>query len=91
METRLSKSEEKLFRLIPENGEPITSKTLADRFYENEVPMNGRTVVTVMIKRIKLKSAVIAGMPLVKSTEGSGRKSIEVWVAKRPARKRAAK
>lgn len=91
METRLSKNEEKLFKLIPDSGEPVTSEQLAKRFYENNVPYNGRTVITIMIKRIKHKSGLIKTMPLVQSTEGSGRKPIEVWVAPRPASRRAAK
>lgn len=83
METRLSNNEEKLFKLIPKNGKPITSEKLAKVFYDDAVPHNGRTIITIMIKRIKYKSRVISGMPVVESTEGSGPNPIEVWVAPR--------
>ena len=89
METRLSVSEEKVFKLIPADGR-IDTKAIAERFYNGRVPANGRTIITTYVRRLKAKSRLIKTMPRGESTSGSGRKFVEVWL-KKPRVKKAAK
>lgn len=83
LETRLSNNEAKVFKLIPPFGRKITTGALAEKFYNGNVPTNGQTIISIYVKRIKRKSAVIKNMPRIESTEGSGRKFIEVWRAEK--------
>jgi hypothetical protein len=55
---------------------------LTAKFYNGTVPLNGRVYIANLIRSVKRKSAMgIPGMRRVESTEGSGRKAIEVWLA----------
>lgn len=83
MEPRLSRNEKKLYDLIPPRGRRITSDELARGFYGNTIPINGRVYVANLIRSLRRKWRMVPDMRRVVSTEGSGRKAIEVWTAPR--------
>ena len=89
METRLSKNEKRLYGLLPRRGGRIGSDELTQRFYSGTVPLNGRVYIANLIRSVKRKSRLgIPGIRVVESTEGSGRKALEVWLA--PTNERSA-
>jgi hypothetical protein len=93
MEVRLSKNEKRLYGFIIRHrevlrGGRITTDELTIKFYNNTIPPNGRVYVANMLRSIKRKSMVVPGMRQVESTEGSGRRAIEVWLA--PTQERVA-
>ncbi len=88
MDVKLSPSEKKLYDILKRSDRRITSEELAKKFYGGEVPLNGRTVVTILLKRLKAKSKIVPGVRRVHSTEGSGPKALEVWLG--PATRSAA-
>lgn len=82
MTLKLSKNEKRLYGLLPRRGQRIGSEELTALFYGNVVPLNGRIYVANLIRSLKRKSRLgIPGMRVVESTEGSGRKALEVWLA----------
>jgi hypothetical protein len=53
---KYSPAEQKLFRLLPKNGNAIDSGKLMDKFYGgDEMPVHGRTAMNVSLKRLMLK------------------------------------
>lgn len=83
MQPRLSKNEKKLYGLIPRRGRKIDSEQLTQEFYGNGVPLNGRVYVANLIRSLKRKWPLVPDMKRVESTEGSGRRAIEVWLEPR--------
>ena len=82
MDVRLSKNEKRLYGFIPARGRRINSDELTQLFYSGMTPLNGRVYVANLIRSLKRKSRLgIPGMRIVESTEGSGRKALEVWLA----------
>jgi hypothetical protein len=81
---KLSKNEKRLYGFIERNTDPATGTITTDKllklFYRTGAPANGRTVMTILLKRLKNKSKVVDGMRKVQSTEGSGRRALEVWL-----------
>lgn len=84
MEVRLSKNEKRLYGYITRacrSGGRISTDELTKRFYNNVVPINGRVYVANMLRSLKRKCSLVDGMRCIESTEGSGRKALEVWLA----------
>jgi hypothetical protein len=54
---RYSPAERGLFQLLPKNDEPVTSTALMEEFYKGRrVPVNGRTVMNISLKRLADKA-----------------------------------
>jgi hypothetical protein len=84
MQPRLSKNEKRLYGLLTQRrGRRTDSETLTKSFYNNTVPINGRVYVANLIRSLKRKWPLIPQMRKVESTEGSGRRAIEVWLEPR--------
>ena len=82
MDTRLSKNEARLFELVKRAKKPITTDELTKRFYrDGGIPKNGRVYIANLIRSIKSKGDELPEAARLQSTEGSGRRALEVWLA----------
>lgn len=50
-----SSMERKLYALIPKDGTPINTLKLMKKYYGNDVPFNGRIIVTGMMRSLIAK------------------------------------
>lgn len=85
MQTKLSKNEERLYRLITrsravQNGGKISTEKLAQQFYGDGMPIHGRIYIANLLRSIKRKTPMIDGLRQIASTEQTGRGGNEVWL-----------
>lgn len=98
---KLSNNEKRLYDLIVrdrrlQRGGRITTDELAKKYFGADMPDReaepyrytmARITMSGLIRRLKNKSELVPGLRKIESTEGSGRKSVEVWLT--PARESA--
>lgn len=77
---KLSKSEERLLKLIPKDPKRITTKALAISFYKGlQVPFNGQKIVMGTLNGLMRKLQANKSPVQVFKSERQGPKPIEVW------------
>ena len=51
-----SPKEHALFQLLPQNGKPVTTTELLEKFYKGRrIPVSGRSAINVFLKRLQAK------------------------------------
>jgi hypothetical protein len=78
---RLSDHEEKVMKLIPSNGEKISSRTIVEKFYNGRVPMHGRVNVGGILRSLSKKTRL--NDVRVRRSKRAGPYPIDVWLERR--------
>lgn len=87
VEEQLSRCERKLFKVLPELGVKITTAELLKLYYDaDEVPRNGRVIITGLVRVVQKKMSEQVDCPYILCTsERAGPKPISVWLALKSA------
>jgi hypothetical protein len=78
---KYSPSEEALFEIIKSHrGTPLNTAELTEKFYDGEIPLNGRTIISGTIKSLIKKTLWNKEEFKVCRSPRSGPNSTTVWI-----------